>query len=98
MEAFEPLFYPKSLAIIGASAEPAKFGNIILTAIMEIGYGGKIYPINPEGGVINGLKVYGSLQEIPGDVDFAILTIPAPAVRGALEECLRKGVNGVGIL
>jgi acyl-CoA synthetase (NDP forming) len=98
VEAFEPLFYPKSLAIIGASAEPAKFGNIILGAIMEIGYGGKIYPVNPEGGVINGLKVYGSLQEIPGDVDFAILTIPAPLVRGALEECLRKGVKGVEIL
>jgi len=98
VEAFEPLFYPHSLAIIGASAEPAKFGNIILSAIMEIGYGGKIYPVNPEGGVINGLKVYGSLQEIPGDVDFAILTIPAPTVRGALEECLRKGVKGVEIL
>ena len=75
VEAFEPLFYPKSLAIIGASAEPAKFGNIILRAIMEIGYRGKIYPVNPEGGVINGLKVYASLQEIPGDLAFAILKI-----------------------
>ncbi|MBI5968561.1 MAG: CoA-binding protein [Deltaproteobacteria bacterium] len=53
VEAFEPLFYPKSLAIIGASSDMAKFGNNILSAIMEIGYGGKIYPINPEGGEIN---------------------------------------------
>jgi acyl-CoA synthetase (NDP forming) len=98
VDAFEPLFYPKSLAIIGASAEPSKFGNIILSAIMEIGYPGKIYPINPEGGEINGLKVYGSLQEVPGDLDFSILTIPAPSVRGALEECLQKGVRGVEVL
>jgi acyl-CoA synthetase (NDP forming) len=98
MEAFEPLFYPKSLAIIGASAEPTKFGNVILSAIKEIGYGGEIYPVNPEGGEIRGMKVYPSLKEIPGEVDFAILTIPATLVSGALEECLRKGVKGAEIL
>jgi acyl-CoA synthetase (NDP forming) len=98
VEAFEPLFYPRSLAVIGASADLAKFGNIILCAIMEIGYEGKIYPVNPEGGNINGLRVYRSLQEIPGEVDFAIVTIPAPLVSGALEGCLRKGVKGVEIL
>jgi len=98
LKAFEPLFYPKSLAIIGASAEPEKFGNIILSAIVEIGFPGKIYPVNPEGGEIKGLRVYRSLQETPGEVDFAIITIPAPLVWGVLEECLRKGVKGVEIL
>jgi acyl-CoA synthetase (NDP forming) len=97
-EALEPLFYPQSIAVIGASNELAKFGNIILHALMEIGYGGEIYPVNPEGGEINGLRAYKSLGEIPGKVDFAILTIPAPAVRGALEECLLKGVKGAEIL
>jgi acyl-CoA synthetase (NDP forming) len=75
-----------------------KFGNIILSAIMEIGYKGKVYPVNPEAEEINGLKGYPSLKEIPGEVDFAILTIPAPLVSSALEECLRKGVKGVEIL
>jgi len=98
IEAFEPLFYPKSLAIIGASTEPTKFGNIILSAIKEIGYGGKIYPVNPEGGEIRGMKVYPSLKEIPGEVDFAILTIPATLVSATLEECLRRGVKGAEIL
>lgn len=98
VEAFEPLFYPQSLAIIGASVELAKFGNIILSAIQEIGYSGKIYPVNPDGGGINGLKVYRSLKEIPGEVDFAIITIPAPSVLGALEECLGKGVQAAEIL
>jgi len=98
VDALEPLFYPKSLAIIGASAGLAKFGNIILNALQEIGYGGKIYLVNPEGGEINGLKVFSSLEEIPGEIDLAILTIPAPSVPGVLEECLRKGVKGAEIL
>ncbi|MDH4264556.1 MAG: CoA-binding protein, partial [Deltaproteobacteria bacterium] len=98
IEAFEPIFYPKSVAVIGASTELAKFGNIILSAIMEIGYEGGIYPVNPEGGEIKGLQAWKSLKDIPGEVDLAILTIPAPLVSGALEECLRQGVKGVEIL
>jgi len=81
LKAFEPLFYPKSLAVIGASSDMTKFGNIILSALLEIGFEGKIYPINTEGGEINGLKAYRSLREIPGEVDFAVMTIPAPAVK-----------------
>ncbi len=98
VEAFAPLFYPNSVAILGASAEPTKFGNVILNAIKEIGYPGKIYPVNPEGGELNGLKVFRSLQEIPGPVDLAILVIPAPLVSAALEQCVQKGIKGVEIL
>jgi acyl-CoA synthetase (NDP forming) len=98
VEVLKPLFYPDSVAVIGASAEPRKFGNVILNAIKEIGYGGKIYPVNPEGGELNGFKVYRSMQEIPGEVEFAILVIPAPLVVGALQECFQKGVKGVEIL
>lgn len=98
VEAFEPIFYPRALAVIGASADPAKYGHIILGALRQIGYQGKIYPVNPEGGEIGGLKVYSSLHEIPGEVDFAVLSIPAPCVCQALEECLKKRVRGVEIL
>ena len=98
LAAFEPLFYPRSMAVIGASADMTKFGNIILSAVLEIGFEGRVYPVNTEGGDINGLKAYRSLQEIPGEVDFAVMTIPAPAVKNSLEECLRKGVKGVEIL
>jgi acyl-CoA synthetase (NDP forming) len=98
MDPFNPIFYPEALAVVGASADPTKFGNIILSAIQEIGYGGKIYPVNPEGGEINGLKVFKSMPEIPGPVDFAIITVPASALFKALEECRDKGVKGVEIL
>lgn len=98
LKAFEPLFYPKSLAVIGASSDMSKFGNIILHALMETGFEGKIYPVNTEGGEISGLRAYRSLRETPGEVDFAAITIPAPTVKDSLEECLRKGVKGVEIL
>jgi acyl-CoA synthetase (NDP forming) len=98
IDAFHPIFYPRTLAVIGASADPTKFGNIILSAIQEIGFGGKIYPVNPDGGEIKGLKVFRSLAEIPGPVDFAVITIPASVLLSTLEECRQKGVKGVEIL
>lgn len=98
LKQFEPIFYPRSVAIIGASTDPAKFGNIILSALLEIGFAGKIYPVNPEGQEINGLKVFPSLKDIPDEVDFVIITIPAPLVLNSLKECLQKGVKGVEIL
>jgi len=98
LKALDPLFYPRSVAILGASADPARFGNIILSAIMEIGYEGRIYQVNPEAGKINGLKAYLSSKEIPGEVDFAILTIRAPFLISALEVWARMGVKEVEIL
>ena len=98
LKQWAPIFYPRSLAIIGASNDPTKFGNIILSALWEIGFAGKIYPVNPEAQEINGLKVFPSLKDIPDEVDFAIITIPAPLVLNSLKECIQKGVKGVEIL
>lgn len=98
LKQFAPIFYPESLAIIGASRDPAKFGNIILSALLEIGFAGKIYPVNPDGQEINGLKAYPSVKDIPDRVDLAIITIPAPLVLNTLKDCLHKGVKGVEIL
>ena len=98
LKKFEPLFYPRSLAVVGASTDTTKYGNILLSALQEIGFEGKIYPVNTEAEEVNGLRAYRSILEIPGEVDFAALTIPAPAVKKSLEECLQKGVKGVEIL
>ena len=98
IDAFNPIFYPRALAVLGASADPTKFGNIILSAIQEVGYQGEIYPVNPEGGEIKGVKAFKSLPEVPGPVDFAIITVPASALFKALEECRDKGVKGIEIL
>jgi acyl-CoA synthetase (NDP forming) len=94
----EPFFNGKSLALIGASANPNKWGFRILANIVAGKFTGPIYPINPKGGDLFGLKVYPSLKEIPASVDLAVITIPAEKVAMALEECAGKGIRSVVII
>ncbi|MFQ5821457.1 MAG: acetate--CoA ligase family protein [Candidatus Heimdallarchaeota archaeon] len=93
MSELKPLFEPKSIAIIGASSKTGKTGNIILRGILDHGYRGKVYPINPHEDDIYGLKAYPSIKYVPGTVDLAIISIPAPAVLGVIEECAEKAVK-----
>uniref|UniRef100_A0A7C2Z9I2 CoA-binding protein n=1 Tax=Ignisphaera aggregans TaxID=334771 RepID=A0A7C2Z9I2_9CREN len=94
----EELFKPRSVAVIGASREPGKVGHSILKNIIEGGYKGSIYPVNPKANEILGYPVYKSVSEIPGDVDLAVIVVPAPAVPGVLEECGKKGVKYVVVI
>jgi acyl-CoA synthetase (NDP forming) len=95
---YRSIFYPKSLAIIGATANPMKFGNQFLQANITHGFKGKIYPVNPKGGTIQGLKAYPSVNHIPGKVDLAVITVPISLVPEAIKSCAMKGVKGVEIL
>jgi acyl-CoA synthetase (NDP forming) len=97
-DAFERIFHPKSIAVIGVSARGNVFGTGILNAIEAIGFEGAMYPVNPKGGEYNGRKIFRSLDEIPDTVDFAVIAVPAERVPQALEDCLLKGVAGVEIL
>ncbi len=90
-----PMFKPKSVAIIGASATPFKHGNVTVKYLMAGGYEGAIYPINPAGGQIEGLVAYPSLRDVPGDVDCAIILVPAASTVAAIEDCAAKGVRAV---
>lgn len=90
MHPLEPLFNPKSVAIIGASHHEGKIGNIIVRNIVSSGYEGKIYPINPKGGKIFGLKVYKNIEEINDDIDIAIIVIPAKIAVDAISKVARR--------
>ncbi|HOE23330.1 MAG TPA: CoA-binding protein, partial [Smithellaceae bacterium] len=74
------LFHPRSIAIAGVSENANKFnfGKRYLQGLIEFGFPGKIYPLNPAGGEAEGIPLYKSLREIPGDVDYIISAIPAP--------------------
>ncbi|MEM0031445.1 MAG: CoA-binding protein [Desulfurococcaceae archaeon] len=87
------LLEPKSIAVIGASRTPGKIGYVILKNIMNYGYKGKIYPINPNANEILGLKAYPSVLSVPEEVDVAVIAIPAQEVPKAIEECGKKGVK-----
>lgn len=88
-----PLFYPRSIAIVGASTDPKKIGGQPLACTLQRGFKGAIYPVNANSPEVQGLKAYPSLSAIEGPVDCAIVAVPAPAVTGAIEECGRKGVK-----
>ena len=85
---------PKSVAVIGASAENGKIGNSVMKNLINGGYKGEIYPIHPKAEEILGKKVYKSVKDVPGEIDIAVFAIPASLVAGALIECGEKKVVG----
>jgi len=94
-ERFEDLFSPRSVAVIGASNNFGKLGYHVMKSLVKGGYSGEIYPINPKGEEIWGIRSYRSLGEVPHRVDLAIIAVPAALVPPVLEECGQKGVKGV---
>jgi len=97
-ERIKALFEPRSVAVIGASRNPKKTGHIILKNIIDAGFKGRIYPINPKAGEILGLKAYPSIKDVPDDVDLAVFVIPAKFVPDAMEEAGEKGVKAAVII
>lgn len=93
MHDLEYLFNPRSIAVVGMSANPGKRGGIWSTVLKELGYTGKLYIVNPDYKQLKEFEAYPSLRDIPGDVDLAIVSIPAQAVPQVIEDCAAKGVK-----
>jgi acetyl coenzyme A synthetase (ADP forming)-like protein len=92
--AMQRILMPDAIAVIGASPEPGKIGYAVMENIINGGYQGQLYPINPRADVILGRPCYRSVKDIPGPVDIAIFCIPARIVAQVLEECGEKGLRG----
>ena len=92
------LLRPKSIAVVGASATPGKIGHTVVKNLIESGYEGGIYPINPSVDEILGLKVYKSILDVPGQVEAATITVPAKFVLDIVKECGEKGVKGIIVI
>jgi acyl-CoA synthetase (NDP forming) len=86
------LLAPRSMAIVGASGELTKWGGSALRNILDGGYEGKVYPVNPKGGEFFGIKSYTSLEELPEVPDLALLAVGGHQVAPMLEQCGRKGI------
>jgi len=89
---------PRSVAVVGASRNPAKLGAIILRNLVNLGFNGCIYPVNPNASEIMGLKAYSSVKDIPGEVDLAVIAVPAPQVPDVVRDCAEKMVKGVVVI
>jgi acetyl coenzyme A synthetase (ADP forming)-like protein len=94
LTAMTRIMKPRAIAVIGASNEDGKIGNSVMKNLVNGGYKGDIYPVNPKGGEVLGLKAFPTITDIPGDVDVAVFAVPAKFVAGALEQCGQKGVAG----
>lgn len=87
------LFEPRSIAVVGASERLTGGGGLLLKSIMANNFRGKVYPINPNAPEVAGLKAYPRLADVPGEIDLAVIAIPAKAVPGSIRECRDKGVK-----
>lgn len=88
------LFYPDSVAVIGASSRPG-MGNAIVHNMLELGYTGRLYAVNRKGEPVHGVPGYSSVLDIPDTVDTAVLAVPSAGVLSVAEDCGKKGVKAM---
>ncbi len=95
---FSALFYPKSIAVIGASRKIKTVGNDVVKNLTTQGYKGEIYPVNPSAEILYGKKVYAQIPDIPEQIDLAVIAVPAPAVTQVTIEAADKGAQAVVVI
>jgi acyl-CoA synthetase (NDP forming) len=94
-DAIGAIFYPKSIAFIGASAQMGKWGHMLMTNTISGGYEGKVFLVNPKTDTIAGRKTYPSVCDIAGPVDLAVVTIPAAGVLDLIPQLEEKGIKNM---
>jgi len=98
MNTFSRLLRPASIALVGASPDAGKLAGRPLSYLQRYGYQGRIHPVNPKHAQIDDVPCFASIQDLPRDIDLALILLPAPGVAQALEECARQGVaNAISI-
>jgi acetate---CoA ligase (ADP-forming) len=92
-EALRALLDPRAVAVIGASRTPGKLGHAVVANLIHGGFTGRIFPINPAGGQIDGRACLRAIAELPDEVDCAMLVVPASETVAALQACAERGVR-----
>lgn len=95
LKEFEPIFYPKSVAVVGTSATSIKAGSLWVWALSSAGFPGLIYPVGSKGGRIADLEIFPNLRLVPGEVDYVIVSIPRQSVLELFDDCVAKNVKAV---
>ena len=88
-------FEPRSVAVIGASATTGRPGRVVIENMRANGYDGDIYPVNPRGGRLLGLKVAKAIDELPRGIDLAIVILPAQATPQAVRDCAARKIGSI---
>ena len=98
MQNLDKIMKPRAIAVIGASTKAHTIGSDIMKRLQEYGFKGKIYPVNPKGGIIEGLQAYPTVLDVPGEVDLAIIVVNAKFVLSTIDQCHEKGVGGLCVI
>ena len=91
-------FHPRGIAVIGASSNPTKLSYGVLHNLTSHGYPGPVYPVNPRGGEMMGLRVYPAVADVPNPVELAVIVLSADRAVRALEECGQRGIRAAVII
>lgn len=98
MQRLDHIMKPRAIAVIGASTKAHTIGSDIMKRLQEYGFTGPIYPVNPKGGVIEGLQAYPTVLDVPGEVDLAIVVVNSKFVLQTIDQCHEKGIKGLVII
>ena len=93
-----PLFFPRSVAVIGASTDKDSIGGKLFRNILFEGFSGPLYPVNPKAKVVNSVRAYPSILEVPDEIDLAYIVVPQRFVLDVVQECADAGVRGVVVI
>ncbi|MEX2465705.1 MAG: acetate--CoA ligase family protein [Gemmatimonadota bacterium] len=92
------LFRPSSVAVIGASRDPEKVGHRIFRSILDGGFQGPVFPVNPQAKYVSSVKAYPGMAEVPDPVDLAVIAVPAPVVAEVVDRCGEAGVKALVVV
>lgn len=93
-----PLFFPRSIAVVGASNDPESIGGRLFNNILSRGFVGPLYPVNPSARVVRSVRAYSSIGEVPDEVDLAFIVVPQRFVLEVTQECAAAGVRGIVVI
>ena len=94
----DPIFRPRSIAVVGASRSPSTIGHQLVANLIQYGFTGAVYPINPKADSIHSIKAYPSVGAVPDPIDLAVISVPKELVLGVVEECGQAGVQGLVVI
>jgi acetyl coenzyme A synthetase (ADP forming)-like protein len=98
MHPLDSILRPRSIAVVGASRQSGSIGHQVVSNLLQYGFTGPVYPVNPRAGSVRSIKAYPSVASIPDPVDLAVIAVPKQLVVAAAEECGRKGIAGLVVI
>lgn len=94
----ESIMSPKSIAVVGATNRPGSVGHAVFANILNAGYQGILYPVNPRAKSVQSVRAYPRLMDIPDEIDLAVIIVPAEVVPSIIEEAAQKKVKGIVVI